>query len=832
MLGHYQLRDSLGLRPRLKSTTVCTLLHILSHCADDAPKPDSVSKPLPVSSVPSENSRLCNNLLSEMPVNSCPNNPITIPNSETSGAKNEIFPEGSSFVGTVGQAIHGEVDHGLVDYANFQVDGFSTDFEPLVDEMTEAASPPNEILCGRGVVFGKEGLDTTDFEKLLADRETLNDEGSLGHNLHVMLGEGTSGICSSIMEVDTTLAANEQMTNGNTLAVDCGFETLCGGTSPAGKTRNFVCKEAQYTGKYDNENSEISNLTMVKDSTAGENSELDESQNCIGEGKTLESMVTSDAITNSSSTKVEVCTSTKHDFVNLTGDKEIEDGEISDDSGISIPLLDSLLEVASASEERVESKGTSYLYRKGGFPLGHELQTETDNPDSSFSRDEGIGGQSETGLLSRTSMIGGVMVESSSFNVEEENVCCNGNKAKMHERVSGHDTEELHGAISKGGLTLNQGEQSEKKDVKIHEKKKRTLTEERKSKKKIAKKRKRAEMNRKLGVKRLKLEPISKPKVVNHCKYYLKGRCQQGDKCNFSHDTVPLTKSQPCKYFALKSCLRGDDCPYDHELSKYPCHNYTSKGTCIRGDSCFFSHKVPVSQDSSKESNDRANLQKQLNNNSNSDMATNNLFKRTSPSAPSPLGSSLHRQPKEQLTNIRPRPTLGAPPEGRTFLSFSPNAPSPLGSSLDRQPKERLTEKRSRPTLGAPPEGITFLSFGKPPGNTSETDRQKESSPSSTNMSMPLRSLGSQHPSHLSTNTSASGLNSVISSTRLHYPPHPRAKLKPEDVKNQSNSSPVEPQSTNSKGSLLATSTSTRRLENGATDASSILEEFLFGALE
>ncbi|XP_068662951.1 3-ketoacyl-CoA thiolase 5, peroxisomal-like [Aristolochia californica] len=37
------------------------------------------------------------------------------------------------------------------------------------------------------------------------------------------------------------------------------------------------------------------------------------------------------------------------------------------------------------------------------------------------------------------------MVESSSFNVEEENVCCNGKKDKMHECVSGHDTVELHG---------------------------------------------------------------------------------------------------------------------------------------------------------------------------------------------------------------------------------------------------------------------------------------------------------------------------------------------------------------------------------------------------
>lgn len=42
------------------------------------------------------------------------------------------------------------------------------------------------------------------------------------------------------------------------------------------------------------------------------------------------------------------------------------------------------------------------------------------------------------------------------------------------------------------------------------------------------KRQKRAEMNKKLGVKKLKL-PISmpKPKPVPVCKYYLHGRCQQ-----------------------------------------------------------------------------------------------------------------------------------------------------------------------------------------------------------------------------------------------------------------------------------------------------------------
>ncbi|KAK9208839.1 hypothetical protein WN944_001200 [Citrus x changshan-huyou] len=68
----------------------------------------------------------------------------------------------------------------------------------------------------------------------------------------------------------------------------------------------------------------------------------------------------------------------------------------------------------------------------------------------------------------------------------------------------------------------------------------------------------------------------------------------KGDKCKFSHDTVPLTKStKACCHFARNSCMKGDNCPFDHDLSKYPCENFVAKGFCNRGDNCFFSHKLP-----------------------------------------------------------------------------------------------------------------------------------------------------------------------------------------------------------------------------------------------
>ncbi|XP_073132260.1 uncharacterized protein [Henckelia pumila] len=110
------------------------------------------------------------------------------------------------------------------------------------------------------------------------------------------------------------------------------------------------------------------------------------------------------------------------------------------------------------------------------------------------------------------------------------------------------------------------------------------------------KKRKRAEKNRKLGIKRLKLQTVSQPKKIMYCRHYLQGKCHEGEKCKFSHDTTPLTKSKPCGHFARSSCMKGDDCPYDHQLSKYPCNNYTSTGFCNRGADCLFSHKILETQ--------------------------------------------------------------------------------------------------------------------------------------------------------------------------------------------------------------------------------------------
>ncbi|KAL5736501.1 hypothetical protein ACOSP7_030971 [Xanthoceras sorbifolium] len=133
----------------------------------------------------------------------------------------------------------------------------------------------------------------------------------------------------------------------------------------------------------------------------------------------------------------------------------------------------------------------------------------------------------------------------------------------------------------------------EKLDSGVGNKKRRgTPSKEKKAKKKQKERQKKAEKNRQLGVKRLKLRPVVKPKAVAYCRHYLMGRCHEGDKWKYSHDTVPLTKSKPCCHFTRNSCMKGDDCPFDHQLSKYPCNNFVTNGFCNRGNNCMFSHKV------------------------------------------------------------------------------------------------------------------------------------------------------------------------------------------------------------------------------------------------
>ncbi|URE27141.1 hypothetical protein MUK42_17581 [Musa troglodytarum] len=298
------------------------------------------------------------------------------------------------------------------------------------------------------------------------------------------------------------------------------------------------------------------------------------------------------------------------------------------------------------------------------------------------------------------------------------------------------------------------------------------LTEERKAKKKKAKKRKRAEKERQQGVKRLKLQPVVKPKAVKLCNFYLMGRCQQGDLCKFSHDATPLTKSQPCKYFACDSCLKGDDCPFDHELSKYPCHNFHSKGSCHRGDRCKFSHKISTVEGSSTPT-------------------AGNLV--------SPLTSGKFNVGNQKIASKKPTNARNPPK----------TATSGTKSVLPKQSEGNLVKIAKEPMQI--PNGIRFISFGNGPS---------ESGKLSANSLLPEKHGCSQKKPE---KPLADGRKNAVCLSE-------KSLSKP-----QMESSVSLPATNVFSGNYLKNKSSSsdpasRSLQSEVSDASKILEEFLFGA--
>ncbi|KAL4278213.1 hypothetical protein GQ457_03G046760 [Hibiscus cannabinus] len=259
----------------------------------------------------------------------------------------------------------------------------------------------------------------------------------------------------------------------------------------------------------------------------------------------------------------------------MVEDGELEEGEIFGDIQLVNESVDILLDDAVVSEKEVEEKQISGATFEDKHLHFNEQSTANDRT------------YEFTSFNSNVAPIAN-KVTPGDFEGSESD--------RLVDELGMMQTKEGSGKIEKQAGSKNQVSKSKtKKDDGLNHKKKQCLTPaEKKEKKKRNKRKKRAEKNRQLGVKRLKLQTVLKPKPVSYCRHYLKGRCHEGELCKFSHDTVPLTKSQPCSHFARNSCMKGDDCPFDHQLSKYPCINYMTKGSCSRGDDCLFSHKGDV----------------------------------------------------------------------------------------------------------------------------------------------------------------------------------------------------------------------------------------------
>ncbi|KAI3938568.1 hypothetical protein MKW98_016073 [Papaver atlanticum] len=416
--------------------------------------------------------------------------------------------------------------------------------------------------------------------------------------------------------------------------------------------------------------------------------------------------------------------------------------------------------------------------------------------------------------------------------------------------VRGYDDDWLRDAGT-SGKENGEAEVAEttKKNTKVGEKRSRVLSKERKEKKKMNGRKKRAQTRREQGVKRLRIEPqISKPKPPKYCEFYLKGRCQKGDSCKFSHDTTPLTKSQPCKFLALQQCLKGDDCPFDHELSKYPCNNFASNGSCYRGDKCLFSHKIAETPKPSDVSPTEAVSQRSPNNiNRKRSQNTKNIspctinkvssggFLKT----PSTTGSQVHKNPEQSVLEKLRSPAQ--PPKGVTLLSFG-NSPS--NNSSVRPPAQ-------------PPKGVTLLSFGNSPLNNSSNKTPLNNSSNKTNSngteaSSPIdqETLKTPQSSNQlfqkttpSTSASASRGSQNPSQNLQNKNPAQRApsstlsfaaKYESEMMKNRSKiptglSTTTTSNSSKTPSSSTAASSSIDNIQNRLLEASPLLKEFLFG---
>ncbi|XP_021747044.1 uncharacterized protein LOC110712890 isoform X2 [Chenopodium quinoa] len=357
------------------------------------------------------------------------------------------------------------------------------------------------------------------------------------------------------------------------------------------------------------------------------------------------------------------------------------------------------------------------------------------------------------------------------------------------------DAEDAGSAKKKNPGPPTENKMAEEEGSSIPKNKKRgSSSEAKKEKKKKNKRKKRAEMDKKHGVKRLKLTTIVKPKIIAPCRHYLMGRCQEGEKCKFSHDVIPLTKSQPCCHFARQACMKGDDCPFDHQLSNYPCNSYVSTNFCSRGDSCSFSHKIPtkkVAETAAGVSHFGSTIRDQLDkSDSKQQLDANASF------------SSGVATPKNLKENIATQASLpGKAPKGLSFLSSGKSSLKDSGKlkEIDLSQKSgSATGTSSRPNIATTavnvvkdlidtpasdtPQGKGFISFVRHSAGSSGD--KKQANPSQHRDNSRFYSFGKSenvNSSHKSDDPSATSdqLNKEMSSKVLSVCGMPEANPVP-----------------------------------------------------
>ncbi|XP_028060170.1 zinc finger CCCH domain-containing protein 65-like [Camellia sinensis] len=431
-------------------------------------------------------------------------------------------------------------------------------------------------------------------------------------------------------------------------------------------------------------------------------------------------------------------------LLRVTDDEEIEEGEISGDFGVYDQSMDLLLEDAVSLEKKVdEVQNSEAISNDEQFTCKKQKvanQEDTKSNKNFVETIDNVGKEVELKILSNMPEIE-CKSEIAVFGKYGEAKLAHGYNSVIetvrNEQQTARAIEEFNhpavpGKISRENATKNQSTLSTEKDAGVHKEKKRgPKTKENKAKKKQKERIKRAEKNRRLGVKRLKIQPILKPKTVSYCRHYMKGRCQEGDKCKFSHDTIPLTKSKACCHFARHSCMKGDDCPFDHQLSKYPCNNYLSNGFCSRGPDCMFSHEMPLTEGSPSTTNA-----------SKPELKFSSLLRGTNSEKQLNLNNSFHQKvdssknTKQNVVETILKRAVQTQPKGISKLMFgklaldNPSKLNQVGSSpitgvggvkvglpmiRGTPDMAQNSNEITKMTAAVESKGINFLSFGKAP---------------------------------------------------------------------------------------------------------------------
>ncbi|CAB4318596.1 unnamed protein product [Prunus armeniaca] len=416
--------------------------------------------------------------------------------------------------------------------------------------------------------------------------------------------------------------------------------------------------------------------------------------------------------------------------------EDIEEGEISSDDGMDDRSNDVLLHDTVVLEEKKVPEVQIFKDVLDRKEHSCKVANDKDFGSNSFlvdMVDEGkidrgaeLRESSRTEMICRPGVVEGKNVKA--LKVDDSNPLLEGGRIEMQD----NGVRMGIGCLAAG----NHGITSEEKwdDGACNKRKRGPPTKEKKEKKKAKERKKRAEKNRELGVKRLKLHPIQKAKTVAYCRHFVRGRCHEGDKCKFSHDTVPLTKSKPCVHFARQSCMKGDDCQYDHELSKYPCNNFKENGFCSRGDRCMFSHKMPSNEDSATAAcKPELKPPMVLNNSRSQQVNTGGASQQNVHALAYSTGIHSRNNTKQNVTQT----VLKQPEPANKGISFPPIPKSSLvhfsmskqeglapdrnngakaGNQIDQSPLSSVqtsTEIVKRIPPVTTPKGINFLSFGK-----------------------------------------------------------------------------------------------------------------------